>query len=67
MTIVHEGIIGQRSSVGEVDAGERVDDSSVAILKLRFGTDFLPESCILVEILKLKIVQDFEVEFQLRF
>ena len=31
-------------SVGEVDAGERVDDSSVAILKLRFGRNFLPES-----------------------
>ena len=45
-------------SVGEVDAGERVDDSSVAILKLRLGRDFLPESCILA---------DFEAEVCSRF
>ena len=47
-------------SVADVDAEERVDNSFVDILKIRFGRDFESE---FVTLLKLKFGQDLELNF----
>ena len=58
-------------SVADVDVKERVDDSLVEILNLRFGRDFEPEFDILnlkfCQYLKYIFVQDVEAEIWSRF
>ena len=58
-------------SVVDVDAEERVDDSLVKILKLRFGEDFEAELWSWywskIKIFKLKFGQDFEADVWLSF